>query len=174
MRPVLPWTGVTIELDAENGCLKFCGDKCQSLLYPSLGSAPQVSVTVDKKAPGKVVGPVKLQIIKSVPPQDCRQSHQLEFIELCISDSSFDKVPPKTPYVIWQIRTIKMQKFMDFFITNQFEVTDSVWMSKCPQLNLSLDDSAVKKRVLELLQNVLMLVLSKIGYSTLDAFIADN
>ena len=172
MRQVPLWEGRGTEPKPGKPILIFCGDKCQQLVHQEPGSPPKVSAIYHKKKPGVVIGPAKLQVTKSMlPPRT--EFNQLEFIELCISDGS-EGIPAEKPYVMWQIRSVDGQKFMDFLITDNFEPVKCLWASNAPQLNLSLQDSAIKVQLCDLLKNVLAIVLKKIGHESLNSFVLSN
>ena len=176
MFPVSMSEGKTVKQEPDKPLLLFCSEECQQLVYPEPGAPPTVSVTYHKLKPGKIVGPAKLQILKSMVPKGNRFS-QLEFIELCIKtdpDNSDDGIPIGKPYIIWQICSSKEQKFMDFFISNSFEPTESLWMSPFSQLNVSFQDPIVRDRICDLMKNVLELVLNKLGFTNLNSFVASN
>ena len=174
MYPVPLWASEAPSLSPgpEEPLTKLCGENCQELLHPKPGSPPKVSVTFNKKKPGKIVGPAKLQITKSLLPSGAKFS-KLEYIELCIADGC-GVTPVGVPYVLWQLRSINSQSFMDFTINDKFEPLECLWMSRNAQLNISLDDSPVKIQICRLLQNVLALILEKLGYKCLGSFVADN
>lgn len=177
MFPVSLSEGKTVELEAEEEHQKslsfcFCSDECLKLVIPESGAPPTVSVTYNKPKPGKVIGPAKLVILKSMVP-DGEMFSQLESIQVCI-DVEGGKLPAGKPYIIWQIRSISSQKFMDFFISNNFEATTCLWTSQISALNIDLNDPAVSERIYTLMKNVLELVLHKIGFSSLDDFVASN
>ena len=171
MHPVSLWATELPKISPEpdEPLPKFCGGNCQELVRPKPGSSPKVSATFNKK---KSVGPAKLQILKSVLPPGATFS-KLEYVELCIGDG-FGGRPVGTPYVLWQIRSINSQSFMAFSVNNEFEPLESLWTSKNPLLNINLAESTVKIRISQLLNNVFKLVLEKIGYKSLDTFVADN
>lgn len=173
MCPVPLWAAADAAIlqDPEEPLLKFCGEHCQELVQPKNGSSPKVSATFNRKKPGKIIGPAKLQITKSLLPPGARFS-QLEYIELCIGDGQGLAVG--TPYVLWQLRSVSSQSFMDFVINDKFEPLECLWTSKNPGLNIPLADASVKIRVTQLLHSVLALVLEKIGYKSLDLFVVDN
>ena len=172
MRQVPLWTGREAEQNPGILTLSFCGEECEQFVHPKPGSPPKVSAIYHKKKPGKVIGPAKLQVTKSMLSPGVEFS-QLEFIELCISDGS-EGIPPEKPYVIWQIRSVDSQKVMDFFIDSNFVPVKCLWTSKFPQLNVSLQDSVLKGRLCDLLTNVLALVLKKLGHDSLDSFVLSN
>ena len=171
MRPVSLWATPPPKTSPETDepLLKFCGKACQELVRSEPGSSPKVSVTFNKK---KSVGPAKLQVTKSVLSPGAR-FNQLEYVELCIGNGCGGR-PVGEPYVLWQVRSIKSNSFMAFSINNEFEPLENLWRSKNPQLNVDLAESSVKIRVSQLLSNLLKLVLEKIGYESLDSFVADN
>lgn len=170
MYPLPLWATVPPETSCkpDEPLFKFCGEKCQELVHPKPGSSPKVSVTFNKKKSG----PVKLQIIKSLLRPGARFS-QLEYVELCIGDRCGEG-RFGIPYILWQVRSISSQSFMAFSINDEFEPLECLWISKNPQLNVDLAESSVKVRISELLKNLLSLVLEKIGYKSLNAFVADN
>lgn len=173
MRPVSLWTMTPSPPPETEGLPPtFCGKDCQDLLCPKPGSPPKLSASYNKKKPGKKAGPAKLQIEKSLRSAGdmfCR----LEYIELCVGDGQEGR-KVGAPYVLWQIRSITSQNFLDFYINDKFEPLECVWTCNNPHMNMFLDDSAAREKISSLLQNVLILVLEKIGYKQLDLFIADN
>ena len=170
---VLPaWKGISIAAEPEEPVLKFCGELCQQLVQPKPESPPHVSATYHVKKPGKVVGPAKLQITKSILSHGAKFS-SVEFIELCVNNGS-EGTPVGVPYVVWQVRSVSSQSFSDFVLSSEFEPIENVWSSKLPSLNVSLEDPAVKHKLHALLKNVLELVLRKIGFSSLQPFVLAN
>jgi len=169
MFPVSLQDGKVIQIEAGK-ILYFCKEECCQLVCPVPGAPPVVSATYHEMKPGKVIGPAKLQILKSTLPEG-EVFSRLEFIELCIKtapDSNND-IPSCTPYVLWQIRSTD-QKFLDFLICDDFEPLKCLWSSQFSQLNY-LQDEAVKRQLHKLLQNILQLVLSKIGFANLYLFV---
>ena len=172
MRKVPLWTAQEAEQTPGSLTLTFCGEECRHLVHPKPGSPPKVSAIYHQKKPGKAIGPAKLQVTKSILSPGAEFS-QLEFIDLCISDGS-EGIPPEKPYIMWQIRSVDCQKFMDFFIADNFEPVKCLWTSKLPQLNVSLEDSVVKSQIYQLLTNVLTMVLKNLGYGSLESFVVSN
>lgn len=149
----------------------FCGEECRQLMYPNPGAPPTVSATYHKMKPGEKMGSAKLQILKSMIPKGENQS-RLEFIELCVKTSSdTDKsIAIGKPYVLWQVRSSD-QQFLDFMISDACEPLECIWSSKCPQLNIHLQDAPVRDQLSNLLNNVLQIVLNQIGFPDLKSFV---
>lgn len=169
MHPVPLWS----TSDAAKPPLKFCGENCRELIQLKAGSSPKISATYNQKKPGKIVGPAKLEITKSVLLPGATFS-KVEYIQLCIGDGQETGISVETPYVLWQVRTVTSQNFMDFVINDNFEPLACLWTSGNSGLNISLTDAPVKTQVTQLMRNILALVLEKIGYKTLNSFVADN
>jgi len=170
MCPVSLQDGKVIRLESDK-ILYFCKEECRQLVCPEPGAPPVVSATYHEMKPGKVIGPAKLQILKSMKSEGDIFS-RLEFIELCVNTSpgTNEDVPLGRPYVLWQVRT-GSQQFLDFLINDDFEPLQSIWSSQSSELNVSLQEEAVKMQLHRLLQNILQIVLSKIGFTSVHSFV---
>lgn len=166
MWPVSQQEGKLVQPTADR-FLYFCGEKCRQLVCPDPGAPPTVSATYYK--PGEDMSPVKLQILKSTESEREKQN-KLEFIELCLKNSP-DNVSVGKTYVFWHIRSSTDQQFLDFMINDNCEPLECIWSSKCPQLNVPLQDEAVRNQLSNLLKNVLQIVLNKIGFPDLKSFV---
>ena len=120
MCPVSLQDGKMIRIESDK-ILYFCKEECRQLVCPEPGAPPVVSATYHKMKPGKVIGPAKLQILKSMKSEG-DTFNRLEFIELCVNTSpgTNEDIPLGRPYVLWQVRTGN-QHFLDFLISDDFE-----------------------------------------------------
>lgn len=170
MWPTSQQEGKLVELEP-NKFLNFCGETCRQLMYPDPGAPPKVSATYHKMKPEEKMGPAKLQILKSVVSEGEVQS-RLEFIELCVKTSPdvMENVAVGTPYVLWHIRYTD-QQFLDFTLSDAYEPLECIWLSKCSQLNVPLQDKAVRDQLSDLLRSVLQIVLNQIGFPDLKSFV---
>jgi len=82
-----------------------------------------------------------------------------------------ENVPVGKPHVLWLIRSADQQQFLDFILSDACELLQCIWHSKFSQLNISLQDEAVKEQLNKLLKNVLQIVLNQLGFPDLKSFV---
>ena len=166
MWPISQQEGKLVQLQPDKR-LYFCGDECRQLMYPDPGSPPAISATYHKMKSDKMMGPAKLQILKSVLSEGEKQS-RLEFIELCIDTppGAVENVAIGKPYVLWHIRSTN-QQFLDFVVNDNCEPLECIWSAE----DMSLKDEAVRNHLSNLLKNVLQIVFNQIGFPDLKSFV---
>lgn len=144
MKLAAPWTGVS----TVNGgfCSRlckaiFCGDPSVSL-FPVLHSCDESRNT-------------SYQLLESLRPPEA-SFNIIDSLHLCFGDGS-SHLPRGNPFIIWQIRKINGQMFVNCFLDENCYPQESVWDSQfeldnSPSLKLlESQQGRIKDRILSML-----------------------
>lgn len=125
---------------------RFCSKKCTTFFCADPALLPNSIVAIDRREEllkGNFKGPSILDIIKvSNDDESSSNKNKIEFLSLCLGDDSsqLGKL-----YILWQIRSIHSQYFVNFSITEECVPLEILWPQYSDQKNLSALQEACQK-----------------------------
>ena len=109
---------------------RFCSKKCMGLFCFHPSKMSQSTFVIDHRdefKTGKFKGPSVLDVLY-ISRSEGEVYNTVEFINFCVGDGS-EGLPLKEPYVLWQVRNIDSQVFMNFHTTEECIPLGPLWPS---------------------------------------------
>ena len=117
LKPARSWSEGTTPLDIP---YRFCSKKCMGMFCFHPSEMAQSMFVIDHRDEfkvGKFKGPSVLDVL-DINRKEGESYNTVEFIHLCLGDGSED-LPFQEPYILWQVRSMDSQVFMDFHVTEE-------------------------------------------------------
>lgn len=124
MEPALPLIGE----ENAGSRYRFCSQGCMTRYRVSPSQMPQSTFAIDHRdefREGKFKGPSVLEVV-NIYREENDHYNTFEFLGFCLGDGS-DGLTLGDPYILWQVRSINSQVYMNFRVTEECVPLEILW-----------------------------------------------